>query len=101
MLTGNTQPLDIAKHILQPATIQAVSKAPYNKFGWDILDRWALNSPRALRQLEADGEVILLGRLLEQQSLEQGLLTEHMADLATGVAKHEVLQQHQVQTELE
>ncbi|KPW99534.1 Uncharacterized protein ALO79_02297, partial [Pseudomonas syringae pv. castaneae] len=34
-----------------------------------------LSCPEQLRKLEADGEVILLGRLLEQQEIEHQVLS--------------------------
>ncbi|MCD5327964.1 hypothetical protein ACFFU8_08975 [Chromobacterium piscinae] len=102
MLTGQTQPLEMAKKVLLPETLQAASKAPYNQFGWAILDRWAYNSPEALTALETQGEVVLLGRLLEQQQLEQQVLTtqEALEAQATGVQRHEILQQYLMETEL-
>ncbi|WP_226034429.1 hypothetical protein [Aquitalea palustris] len=102
MLTGQTQPLEMAKKVLNPETLQAVVKAPYNQYGWEILDRWAYNTPQVLKDLEAQGEVVLLGRLLEQQQLEQQVLTtqEALEALTTGVVKHELLLQYQVETEL-
>jgi len=36
------------------------------RVGWQILDCWAFNFPERLRALEAQGELLLLGRLLEQ-----------------------------------
>ncbi|WP_243772020.1 hypothetical protein [Burkholderia anthina] len=48
--------------------------------GWQILDHWAFESPAHLRALEAVGEVILLGRLLEQRRqclTEQDILALH------------------------
>lgn len=102
MLLQQTQPLDLAKHVLKADTLQAVAKKPFNYQGWKILDRWAFNSPRQLQALEAEGEVVLLGRLLDQQNLEHKVLTlqESLEALATGTTEHELLQMHQVATEL-
>lgn len=102
MLTRQTQPLELARRVLKPQTLQAVTKVPYSAQGWKILDRWAFNSPEKLKVLEAAGEVILLGRLLEQQQLEHEILTlqESLEAQANGVAEHELLAMHQVQTEL-
>lgn len=72
MIEGNPQPLAVAARVLQPETLAAVrGLADFSLQGWRILDRWALNSPDALRRLESEGEVVLLGRLLEQQRIEQ------------------------------
>jgi len=72
MIEGNLQPLGIAAGVLKPETIAALrGLSDYSLRGWRILDRWALNSPGALHRMEDEGEVVLLGRLLEQQRIEQ------------------------------
>lgn len=96
MIEGQTQPLAVASRVLKPSTLRAASRAPYNRFGWKILDRWAMNSPQKLVALEKQGEVVLLGRLLEQQTVEQEALTEPQ----TNLADHEVLEMSHIQTEL-
>lgn len=96
MIEGQTKPLEQASKFLQVSTLQAVSKTPYNRFGWAILDRWATNSPRKLVELEAQGEVVLLGRLLEQQNLEQEALTEASPEMAP----HETLAMREIESEL-
>lgn len=103
MLTGQTKPLDLAKSVLQPQTISAVRDCrEIHLRGWKILDRWAFNSPQKLRELEKSGEVLLLGRLLEQQKLEHSVLTETQATeaLNAGTSEHELLEMNHVQTEL-
>lgn len=93
MLTDQ-YPLEIASGVLSDTTIDAVLQSTsYHVRGWQILDRWAFNSSDQLRALEADGELILLGRLLEQQRLEQEALTSThgLAQRAQGLAEHEVL----------
>lgn len=100
MIEGQMNPLDVAKRVLATSTLQVVARAPYNTQGWKILDRWAMNSPAELKSLEAQGEVILLGRLLEQQTLETQVLTEHQTSSGTHMAEHEILSMHQVETEL-
>jgi hypothetical protein len=101
MLTTNTQPLDIAARILTPQTMLAVRRSSaFHLRGWAILDRWALNSPDKLRELERQGEVVLLGRLLEQQQMEHQALTAAMNGPLTGMAEHEILAAYEIQTEL-
>lgn len=75
-------------------------KPPYHLRGWHILDRWAMNSPERLWALAASGEVALLGRLLEQQALEQHILLDNFTLLEGGVSESEILQLHGIQTEL-
>ncbi|CUJ64349.1 hypothetical protein ACUDCK_29690 (plasmid) [Achromobacter sp. CF-sbj1-Ac2-l] len=102
MLTTKTQPLQHAKQVLLPTTIEAVRRQPYNRFGWTILDRWAYNSPKQLKELESLGEVVLLGRLLEQQELEQQALTsaEAIDSINQGSLAHEILLALEIKTEL-
>mgnify|MGYP006862888489 FL=1 len=102
MLTGKTLPLQHAKQVLLQTTLEATRRQPYNHYGWSILDRWAYNSPEKLKQLERQGEVILLGKLLEQQELEQEALTSQVAleALSQGSLAHEILQAMEIETEL-
>lgn len=101
MLIGQQQPLEQASKVLKQATIQAVRSSPsYNLQGWNILDRWAFNSPSQLVALEAEGEVILLGRLLEQQSTEQNVLNRSIEQIRAGSTPHEILAQNEINTEL-
>lgn len=97
MIEGNPQPLAVAARVLKPETLAAVRDlADFSLHGWRILDRWALNSPEALRCLESEGEVVLLGRLLEQQRIEQRAFDRQ----PVGVPELEALAIAKVQTEL-
>lgn len=101
MQTEQHSPLDLAKQVLAADTIEAVRLLPsFHLRGWKILDRWAHNSPGKVRDLEQQGEVVLLGRLLEQQDLEHKVLVDAIDLLNSGTAEHEVLAMHDVQTEL-
>lgn len=96
-------PLSIAASVLAMTTIQSVLRSPsYHARGWQILDRWAFSIPEQLRRMEADGEVILLGRLLEQQEIEHQVLssTVGLEQRSRGLAEHEVLALHEISTEL-
>lgn len=74
-MLSNNPPLSIATNVLAYDTIKAVRHSPFfHARAWQILDRWAFNSPTQLRQMEAEGEVILLERLLIQQELEHQAL---------------------------
>lgn len=100
MLIGNVQLLVVAARVLKPETLAEVRKAPYNLQGWKILDRWAMNSPERLKALEADGAMVLLSRLLEQQNLEHTILMESLALREEGMMEHEILAQREIMTEL-
>lgn len=96
-------PLRIASGVLAATTIESVRRSTsYNACGWQILDRWAFNSPEQLRSLEAQGELLLLGRLLEQQILEHEALISPfaLAQRRQGLAEHEVLALWGISTEL-
>jgi hypothetical protein len=100
MQTGPTSPLEFAQKVLSQEILKVIIHSPsYNPRSWKILDRWAYNSPQKLRQLEAQGEIILLSRLLEQQYLETEVL-DQAEEMADGMAEHEILEMHHVQTEL-
>ncbi|WP_339492956.1 MULTISPECIES: hypothetical protein [unclassified Pseudomonas] len=97
------KPLKIASGILAGTTIESVLRSPsYHACGWQILDRWAFNSPELLRSLEAQGELLLLGRLLEQQLIEhEALISPHgLAQRSQGLADHEVLALCGISTQL-
>ena len=102
MLTHEAQPLDVAKKILQASTLEAACRHPFTAQGWKILDRWAMNSPAALVNLEQEGVLMLLGRLLDQQLAEEQILLtqEALEALASGTTENEVLQQFELKTEL-
>lgn len=96
-------PLTIAASVLASSSIQSVLRSPsYHARGWQILDRWAFSCPEQLRRLEADGEVIMLGRLLEQQGIEHQVLssTAGLEQRSRGLAEHEILALHEISTEL-
>lgn len=98
MLSNHT-PLSIAANVLASDTIESVLRSPsFHARGWKILDRWAFNSPMQLRQLETEGEVVLLGRLLEQQQIEHQVLLapESLAQYRRGLAEQEILALHEV-----
>lgn len=98
MIEGTPQPLAVAARVLKPETLAAVRDlADFSLRGWRILDRWALNSPDALRRLESEGEVVLLGQLLVQQRIEQRAIDRQ----PVGVPELEALAIDKVQTELE
>lgn len=96
-------PLRIASGVLAATTIESVRRSTsYHVCGWQILDRWAFNCPGQLRALEAQGELLLLGRLLEQQVVEHEALISPLgiAQRGDGLAEYEVLALWGISTEL-
>lgn len=101
MFSTSTQPLEIAGRLLKPQTIQAVRASPsFHLRGWKILDRWALNTPDKLLELEKQGEIVLLGRLLEQQRMEHAILSSASSAGLAALSEHEILAQHQIKLDL-
>ena len=102
-MISNPAPLSIAAGVLASSTLECVRRSPsYHCRGWQILDRWAFDSPGQLQRLEAEGEVILLGRLLEQQELEHQALSSAAAleQRHQGLVEHEILALNKVATGL-
>ncbi len=100
MIEVQTERLEIAARVLTPTSIQMIRKAPFNWVGWTIADRWAMNSPKALKALEAEGTVMLYTRILKQQRIEQEVLDRNAPQLATSMTPMEILHENEVQTEL-
>lgn len=98
MITGNPHPLTIAAKVLSPDSVKAVLKEPFSLQGWKILDRWAFNTPDKLRQLEAQGQIVFLNRVLEQQRMELKVLQD--ATPAERMAEWELLAANEIATEL-
>lgn len=95
-MLSNT-PLSIAANTLASSTIEAVRRSPsFHARAWHILDRWAFNSPKQLLQMEVEGEVILLERVLRQQEIEQQALTssDGIVQRGHGLTEHEILALH-------
>ena len=95
--------LGVASGVLAATTIESVRRSTsYHACGWQILDRWAFNSPEQLCALEAQGELLLLGRLLEQQIVEHEALISPLglAQRGDGLTEHEVLALWGISTEL-
>lgn len=105
MMTEQPPLLSIAQQVLKLETILTVNRTPnINRFGFKILDRWALNSPEKLKALESGqgGVTSLLMRLGQQQTLEYNILmnSKSQVQMANGLTEHEILTMHQVDTEL-
>ena len=100
MLDRQTYPLEIARKVLKPETINDVRSGGYTSLGYSILDRWALNSPERLKAMELQGELQLLSRLLEQQALELTAINSLPADSKQGLTEHEILQMLEIKTDL-
>ncbi|HEP6277341.1 TPA: hypothetical protein VDA67_003899 [Burkholderia vietnamiensis] len=97
------RPLSIAAATLTPATLSSICRSmSFHRRGWQILDRWAFESPAQLRALEAEGEMIQPGRLLEQPQLEHRALRSAAAlePCRRDSAEQEILALHEIRTTL-
>lgn len=98
----NSQARSKVSQVLQHSTILRVNKCPtVNHRGMNILDRWAINQPDELRELERNTAYLMI-RLLEQQELESKILDspESLDQLAQGMTSHEILMRHEVNMSL-
>lgn len=96
MLDSQTRPLEIASRVLEPETIRMVrADKNFDRTGYLILDRWALNQPDELKTLEYTSPYgWLLHRLYEQQELEgDALASATAAEMQTrGYSQWEILE---------
>ena len=94
MLDRQTSPLEIARKVLKPATINDVRSGGYTSLGYSILDRWALNSPEELKKLEAMGDIPFMVKLYGQQQKEAEALSSETSRQASlrGMSDSEILE---------
>ena len=94
MFDRQTAPLEIARTVLRPETIREVRSAGLTNTAYLILDRWALNQPDDLRQLEAMNTLGLIVTLSQQQAREASVLNSDSAWEASrqGMSDWEILQ---------
>ena len=102
MLDRQTNPLEIASKVLKPETIREVRNGGFSNSAYLILDRWALNSPDKLQQLEQRGDLAFLVQLDQQDTIETRTLNSESARQAKlrGMSDWEILEQAGVDTEL-
>lgn len=78
-LDRQTNPLEIARTVLRPESIQDIRSRGFTNSAYLILDRWALNSPDELRKLERQGSLDLVIRLDQQMVIERRTLCSDSA----------------------
>ena len=94
MLDRQAYPLEIARKVLKPETINDVRSGGYTSLGYSILDRWALNSPEELKKLEAMGDIPFMVKLYGQQQTEAEALSSETSRQASlrGMSDWEILE---------
>ena len=102
MLDRPNYPLEIARKVLKPKTINEVRSGGYTSLGYSILDRWALDSPEELKRLEALGELDFDLKLYGQQQKETHALNSEAARQMrlNGMSDWEILQSLGIETRL-
>jgi hypothetical protein len=103
MMSAQPQPLERAAQVLTLETLNEVNRnLSFNRFGLNILDRWAVNQPDELKALESQDPTLLLIRLYGQQLKEQAILEspESQERLRGGLMPHEILSLHELPTSL-
>ena len=102
MQQNPANPLAIAQTVLNPRTIADIKLGGYSSRGFQILDRWALNSPEELKKLEAQGKIAFDLKLYGQQQMEAKALSSPKAQemMKNGLSDWEILQLLEIQTEL-
>lgn len=91
-----------AENVLRPETLARLRTAPLTSSACSILERWAINTPELLRQLEKSGPSLLLSRLLEQERVEKTALESPKGRLllSQGLSRWEVLTEMNVNPNL-
>lgn len=106
MIDRQTNPLELARRVLEPETIREIRMCrDFGRCAYLILDRWALNEPEALKRLERAGKTTmrLLDRLYDQDTREeQALCSDEGIQMSmSGMSDWEILEQLGVDTRLE
>ena len=102
MLDRQSYPLEIARKVLKPETINDVRSGGNTSLGYSILDRWALNSREELKRLEAMGSFDFDLKVYGQQQTEARALSSETARLAglQGMSDWEILESMGIDTSL-
>lgn len=102
MQAQQTAPLEIARTILAPETIREIRQMGFSHSAYNIIDRWALNSPEKLKSLEQQGSMKFMIALNYQYQAETQILNSESARQARfhGMSDFEILTTAEVDTEL-
>ena len=106
MIDRQTNPLELARRVLEPETIREIRMCPdFGRCAYLVLDRWALNEPEGLKRLEMSDKSLtrLLNRLYDQDAREELALCsdEGIQMSMSGMSDWEILEQLGVDTRLE
>ncbi len=95
MLDRQTSPLEIAERVLSVETMQYIENANLSLTAQKILDRWALNAPDLLRELEQEGVETLIQQIHDAAQQEKDILHSESAKRAReyGMCDMEIMQE--------
>lgn len=81
--------LDDAKKVLKPETIREVERLQFSPLERYVLDRWALNHPERVKELEETDLVGLLIRVVDQAHREEQVDYQVIQARARGMGEAE------------
>ncbi len=95
MLDRKTSPLEIAERVLSQKTMQYIENADLSSTAQKILDRWALNAPDFLQELEQEGIEALIQQIHDIAQQEEYILNSESAKRAReyGMCNMEIMQE--------
>ncbi len=95
MLDNQTSPLGIAERVLSAESMQYIENASLSPTTQKILDRWALNAPDFLLELEQEGLEVLIHQAQESAEQEEDILNSESAKRAReyGMCDMEIMQE--------
>lgn len=99
---AKNQPLQFAEKVLKPETIIFIRQTEeISVHGCYVLDRWATYQPSEVKQLEEQGDIVLLNHLYKQQQTELEILNNpQYAKNESHLAIYERLALHEIKTSL-
>ncbi len=95
MIDRKTSPLEIAARVLSQETIQHIENANLSASAQKTLDRWALNAPDLLQELEQKGVETLVQQAQDTAEQEDDILNSETAQRAReyGMCDMEIMQE--------
>lgn len=103
MISNQSIPTAFPAGVLKTETLLRANKCPQiNNLGFSIMDRWMLNEPDLIREVEKN-DMFLLYLILNQQVKEEAVLEtpKALGQMARGLTAQEILTLNGVETSLQ
>lgn len=103
MISSQSIPTAFPAGVLRTETLMLANKCQQiNNLGFSIMDRWMLNEPDLIREVERN-DIFLLMLVLQQQTKEQAVLDtpKALGRMAQGLTAQEILTLNGVETTLQ